>query len=47
MNMVKTAFKAVSDRIRVFLFGIVIAIMGLISPSFALRVTAAVLEDVM
>ena len=46
MNTVKTAFKAVTYRIRVFLFGIVIAIMGLISPSFALRVTDAVLEDV-
>ena len=43
----KAAFKAVTDRIRVFLFGIAISIMGLFSPSFALRVTHAVLNDVM
>ena len=42
---VKSAIKAVTDRIRVFLFGIVVAVMGLVNPSFALRVTAAVLND--
>lgn len=29
--------KFVTDRVRVFLFGIVIAFMGLINPSWALR----------